>query len=448
MAWAPFFMIQPTPRWSGADNSDLASTINYFRAQPVDPFGGNSFDHISAATFGGWSTTTILTPGARGVQPWTYGSILSTPLDAEIHQTRPAIALIMVGTIDVGKQLPLILQTNLILMGQDLLSQGVIPVLSTIPEDLLPLPGLLPLTSEYNQIIADVAGYLNVPLWNLNAGLNQLPNQGISADDVHLSVSFNGAGLIDDANVPFGMNYRNLTAVETLAHIVGVVEENGAPDGSITTPAPPSAPLAPSAPTSPFVIAAYQAILQRPADSAGLAAFSSELNNGASTAVVVQQLWTSPEHRQIQIDNDYQQYFHRAADLGASAWFQQQFASGLNESQVQQALLTSAEYTETHPTNSSFVEGIYADELNRSPSAGEEVYWVNQLDTGASRTSVATELVQSSEAEATIVNQFYQIVLGRPADGGACFPASGSSPENNWRPIDTHRNVDDLEASS
>jgi Domain of unknown function (DUF4214) len=406
------------PALVGADHTDLAATIDYFREQSVDPAGENSFDHISAASFGGWSSTIIMTPGARGVQPWLFGPPLTSPLDAEIRQTKPAIALIMVGTIDVGQQNPVLFGTNLTLMGQDLLSQGVIPVFSTLPEDLLPLPGLLPLTSEYNQIIADVAGNLNVPLWNLYVGLSQLPNEGISSDDVHLIVSPNGADLLDDANVPFGMNYRNLTAVETLARVVGVVEENQAPTSS-TPPAPTPPDRSGPAPTSPFVAALFEAILQRPADPSGLALFSNEISTGTSAGVVVQQIWTSAEHRQIEIDNYYQQYFHRGVDTFGSIWWQQQFSHGLNEAQVQESLLSSPEYAQDHPTNSVFIEGIYQDVLNRSLGAGDEIYWENQLQSGATRTEVAMAIVQSNEAEGNVVNQFYQIFLGRSAETGA-----------------------------
>jgi hypothetical protein len=176
---------------------------------------------------------------------------------------------------------------------------------------------------------------------------------------------------------------------------------------------------APSVPASPFVVALYEAILQRPADSAGLALFSGELSGGISAAVVVQQIWTSAEHRQIQITQYYQQYFHRAVDVDGATYWQQQFSLGLNESQVQESMLTSPEYAQDHPTNSLFVEGIYQDVLNRSLSAGEEIYWENQLQTGASQTDVTTAIVQSAEAEQNLINQFYQIFLGRPAESGA-----------------------------
>ena len=64
----------------------------------------------------------------------------------------------------------------------------------------------MPLTAEYNQIIANVAGNLDVPLWNLYVGLDPLPNEGIGPDGVHLNASPNGADLLDSAgNTILGM---------------------------------------------------------------------------------------------------------------------------------------------------------------------------------------------------------------------------------------------------
>ena len=82
---------------------DLAKTINYFRSSPVDPNGGNSFTHISLAAHGGWDSDYVLNPGENAL----FGPVPSylpteTPLAREIHQTNPAIALIMLGTGDLG----------------------------------------------------------------------------------------------------------------------------------------------------------------------------------------------------------------------------------------------------------------------------------------------------------------------------------------------------------
>ncbi len=227
---------------------------------------------------------------------------------------------------------------------------------------------------------------MNVPLWNLNVGLSQLPNDGVGPDGVHLATSPNGAAMLDSADTVFGMNYRNLTAVEVLARVVGVVEENGAPQSTPPLPAPPAVPVsapasAPALPATPFVVAIYQAILQRPVDTPGLALFSGELNAGISANVVVQQIWSSAEHRQLQINQYYQQYLGQARMRRVQHGGNKNSALGMNESQMQESLLMSPEYNQDHPSDSLFVEGVYQDVLDRTPSAGEEIYWEDQLET-------------------------------------------------------------------
>jgi hypothetical protein len=392
-------------------NTNLASIVNYFRQTSVDPQHDNSFNHTSAATYGGWTTLSLLTPGMRGVQPWMFGPAKATPLDVEIRQTRPAIALVMIGTCEVGQQDPSLFQTNLTLVARDLLSQGVIPVLSTVPEDHLVFPNLPALTAEYNQIIANVAENLNVPLWNLWVGLNPLPSQGISADLVHLGASPNGAQLLDNANIVFGMNYRNLTSVQVLAKLVAVVEQNGAPD----VPPPP-----PTVPVGPFVAAIFPAILHRPADAGGATLFTSQLNQGVSAATVVQELWTSVEHRNTQISQFYQRIFHRSADATGAGWWLQVFGMGATEAQVQAAMMAGTEYAQAHPNDSLFIAGVYQDTLNRPTGDTETAYWLNQMhNAGLSRTNFALAVVESAEAEQPLIDGIYRSDLGRPADSGA-----------------------------
>ena len=124
----------------------------------VDAENNNSFSHASVATYGGWTSTSLLTPRLRGVNVGLPGDAALSPLLAEIQETRPAIALVMIGTCEVGFDATQTYEENLTTITQYLLSQGVIPVLSTIPDiKLSPDPALVTQVEQYNQIIADVA---------------------------------------------------------------------------------------------------------------------------------------------------------------------------------------------------------------------------------------------------------------------------------------------------
>jgi ELWxxDGT repeat protein len=67
----------------------------------------------------------------------------------------------------------------------------------------------------------------------------------------------------------------------------------------------------------------------------------------------------------------------------------------------------------------NFVSNLYVETLGRasgSTSSGEIMFWVNQLAGGASRTSVSSSFVNSTEARTNLINGFYEDYFGRPAD--------------------------------
>jgi Domain of unknown function (DUF4214) len=393
--------------------TSLINTVAFFRAQSVDASNANSFNHASVATYGGWTSADVLTPGLRGANASLPGDAALPPLLAEIQETRPAFALVMLGTCEVGSNDTQVFAENLTTITQYLVSQGVIPVLSTIPDiKLSPDPSLAARVAEYNQIIADVAGANAVPLWNLSAALAPLPNQGLGSDEVHLNVGKDGSGNFASADMTFGMNMRNLTAVQVLQKLVSIVENNGPPD-----PAP--APN-PSVAAAPFLTAIYQSILQRHIDSQGQAMFTQQLTQGYSAAEVVQEIWAAPEHRALQIQGYYHQFFHRSADAGGIQYWQQQFRLGLSESAIEAAFTLTTEYQQAHPNNTAYVWGLYEDLLQRTPGAGDIATWINQIVAGASQSDVATAIVQSQEANGIAVNTLYGAYLGRLAD-----PAGG-----------------------
>ncbi len=361
---APFGALHYDPETAafyGYPQGAFSGIVNYFRALPIDPDGNNSFNHVSAATYFGWDTTDLLTPGEREFAPWLNVNPADSPLQAEIDQTKPAFALIMIGTTEIKYQNPDQYRINLTTIAQTLLSQGIIPVLSTIPAIEYPDPAPPGEVSQFNQIIADVAADLVIPLWNLWVGLAPLPSSGVGSDQVHLSVSPNGANQTGPADVVFGMNYRNLTALATLNELVDLVELNDPPD-----PTPPYLPtgLAPAT----FIDDIYQSVLQRSSDAEGQAQFGLQLEAGVSAAMIIQEIWFAPEHREQQITQYYEAYLHRPADADGLAWWTEQFAQGMTEDEVREAILTSNEYVDSHPTESTYIESLYQNLMHRMPA--------------------------------------------------------------------------------
>jgi lysophospholipase L1-like esterase len=131
---------------------------------------------------------------------------------------RPAVALIMIGTNDIlagvdGGTYRAHLETIV----QISIDSGVIPVLSTIPDNQIQ-PDWAARVPEINAIIRSVASAYGVPLWDYWLALQALPNKGLSADNLHPSFdAAPGTSAIFTADhLLYGFNVRNLTALLVL----------------------------------------------------------------------------------------------------------------------------------------------------------------------------------------------------------------------------------------
>ena len=209
------------PNTSGlaATRADLVGTWAVYRT-PVDPSGANSFSRASIGDHVGWTSVDLRDNAV-----------------AEYAAIHPAVAVIMIGTNDVGNfnNIPLF-HDGLTLLVQQALARGVIPVLSTIP-DLLANGGIwADRVPAYNQTVLDVAAALDVPVWNFWRQLEPLPDHGLRGDGTHLSISPNGSGQFGPGDLQYGANVRNLTTLDVLKHVRDVVFGGALPDG-YTAPA-------------------------------------------------------------------------------------------------------------------------------------------------------------------------------------------------------------------
>ncbi len=176
--------------------------------------GGNSFTRVSSSAFPGWQAKDILATAA-----------------GEVAAVRPGIALVMVGTNDAstgdaygyGEKLRQIVRTYE--------SLGVVPVLSTIPDCYLNAITRV-WVDQANQVVADLADEMNVPLWNYWQALQTVPGHGISADTVHPNTAPAGGGDFSPTGLLFGYNVRNLTALQVLSKVRDVVFDDANPDGN------------------------------------------------------------------------------------------------------------------------------------------------------------------------------------------------------------------------
>ncbi len=179
-----------------------------FRA-PVDALGENSFTRDSLAAGIGWTVPQML----AGVEP-------------ERAVNRAGIALVMGGTNDLFQyDNPTAFGGWLRSLVDRLTADGVVQVLSTIPTSHFLGAESERRVVEHNQVIAEVAAEKRVPLLNLWRALEGLPNDGLKVfsawgwDEVHLTVSPNGAGGLTPFDLLHGQNLRGLLTLGVLAQL-------------------------------------------------------------------------------------------------------------------------------------------------------------------------------------------------------------------------------------
>jgi hypothetical protein len=207
----------------GDSNSSPIFTPNY-----LAPLGSPTFNPVAsglstlhANLLAAWwafrsGPDSLAHEGPTAQPGWQTGNVLGT-LAGEINATNPAIALVMIGTNDAmvsGDAAGY--RDRLSLIVTQLLAGGVVPVLSTLPDSHYQSGKFESTLMVFNQVIATVAEQFAVPLWNVWAALDRLPNQGLSSDGVHLAASPNGPAGFWPVDLLFGQNVRNLQALQIL----------------------------------------------------------------------------------------------------------------------------------------------------------------------------------------------------------------------------------------
>ena len=190
----------------------LQEVIDYY--SNVNARVGNSFTNPSLSAFGGWSSWTVVNYHASNPSLCLAGEV---PLECELRLVKPAVALIMLGTNDVVDPdliTPKFYEENMRKIIETCIQKGVIPILSTIPAMLL--PDFTEREPVFNAIIVRLTDEYDIPLWDYHTALEGLPNSGLIFDGVHPSVAPGGAGDFSNAGLQFGMNMRNLTALQVL----------------------------------------------------------------------------------------------------------------------------------------------------------------------------------------------------------------------------------------
>ncbi|MCA9905855.1 MAG: hypothetical protein KC547_18495, partial [Anaerolineae bacterium] len=143
-------------------------------------------------------------------------------IECEYRVTRPAFAIIMIGTNDAPAFPADQYRANMQRIMQISVDHGVVPILTT----LAPRAEFNDRIVEYNQVIFDLGRTYGVPIVDLYSALVGLPNRGLDADGIHLSippgapstsVSFSAEYL------QYGTTMRNLTTLQALDQVRSII---------------------------------------------------------------------------------------------------------------------------------------------------------------------------------------------------------------------------------
>jgi hypothetical protein len=216
---APDFLVGFDGSYNLGAYSDLQPAIDYFK---------DSFGRPSLAAKNGLNTAGLLT------SLWTGDQCLSneTLLDCQYRLDNPAFAMISVGTNEsyYVHHTPGVFETNMRAIIEDTMAQGIVPILGTKADNI---EG----DNSINASIARLAMEYEIPLWNFWLAAQPLPNHGL-ADASHLtSVSYlNFVDFSIPHSLEYGMQVRNLTALEILDFLRVQLDGKTNPDGTSPTP--------------------------------------------------------------------------------------------------------------------------------------------------------------------------------------------------------------------
>jgi hypothetical protein len=206
---------------------------------------------------------------------------------------------------------------------------------------------------------------------------------------------------------PFGAEAEVVTQGGTVVTLskIDLLGSNFAnsPDGNITE-------------NTVFVNSLYHNLLGQPPDQNGFDGAFLILEAGGSRFQLVQNIWRSGEHRDLEVEQLYVSILHRTASPAERAGWVNALLAGASETDVATAFLTSPEYLSTHSDSASFVTGLYHDVLGRTPGASEVAGWQQALSNGLSRSAVVQAFLNSDEYHKRIVDQFYIEFLDRAPD--------------------------------
>lgn len=174
------------------DFTSLQETIDYFQG---------SFKHAGFAVGDGFNTAAVLAPFRADPRQCQAGE---SPLVCEYRHTRPAFAVVSLGTDDYTSNE--IYEQRMRRIIEISIEHGVVPLLLTKADNVT--------GDNYNAILANLSKEYGVPLVNFYAAVEQLPDRGL-VDNIHFTGAVRAYDFSSEYLI-YGWPLRNLTVLRAL----------------------------------------------------------------------------------------------------------------------------------------------------------------------------------------------------------------------------------------
>ena len=260
---------------------------------------------------------------------------------------------------------------------------------------------------------------------------------GTTATGTSVVIRDNGAQ-IDAFLQSTGATFQRSLNLANGVHTLTVTATNLAGNFSVSSPLVITISSTALDPNSKFIRSIYQVALGRPGSPAEWANWLPLLASGTGRTTIANAIERSPEARQFTVKGWYLTYLGRTtppSNTEIQFWVSA-FARGQTEEQVLSSILATAEYfgrgpaingaaAGTPPSNTFFIESLYAQLLGRQASAGE-ISTFQGLVNSLGRQQVAYIILTSAEYRGDQVRLYYgSEILGR-----AMAPSAGEV--NAW----------------
>lgn len=178
--------------------------------------------------------------------------------------------------------------------------------------------------------------------------------------------------------------------------------------------------LSPSRTLSPvqrYVERVYRDLFHRSVDATGLVTWTRALETGTPRVAVAHAITSSDEYRGRLVTRSYRTFLNRAPEPAGLAHWVRTLGSGLTIQQMEAGFLASPEYyRKAGGTPAGWVTGLYRHVLDRGAAPAEIRFWTDRLARGDDRSTVALGFLLSTEHLTTVVDGYYQELLGRSID--------------------------------